>query len=93
MSSVSVWEIAIKFALGKASAPSISAEEALHAFRSAGFKLLPMTPEHAIEVERLPAARSDPFDRMLIAQARAEPMHFITADAKIVALGGDIIRI
>lgn len=45
-----------------------------------GFTVLPMEVPHALEVEKLPHHHRDPFDRMLIAQAKHEGMHILTAD-------------
>lgn len=48
---------------------------------AAGATLLPVTDGHAIETSRLPAIHEDPFDRLLIAQARLEGMVAVSADA------------
>lgn len=80
VSAVSVWEIAIKRSLGRGDMP-ISGREALRYFRESGFKLLPVSPEHAAQVEDLPPHHQDPFDRLLLAQALIEPMRLLTHDA------------
>ncbi|HXQ15608.1 MAG TPA: type II toxin-antitoxin system VapC family toxin [Caulobacteraceae bacterium] len=92
VSVVSLWEIAIKFALrkGRPSDMPVSAEYAFEIFERAGYELLPILPQHALAVANLPAARTDPFDRMLIAQARAEPLRLLTSDAAVAAYGEDI---
>jgi PIN domain nuclease of toxin-antitoxin system len=88
VSAVSVWEIAIKFALGKrASAPPLSGEVALDAFLAAGFQMLNVTPRHAASLDGLPPLHWDPFDRMLIAQALSEPLRLLTADRALAAYG------
>jgi PIN domain nuclease of toxin-antitoxin system len=93
ISVVSIWEIAIKFALQKRrGAPPFSGAEALVHFRAAGFDLLNITPEHAVAVSALPPLHADPFDRMLIAQALHEPMRLITADAAMAAYNETIIK-
>ena len=58
----------------------------------AGFNHLPVVGEHAAEVVKLPAIHKDPFDRILVAQARVEPMVLLTDDG---ALGGygDLVEI
>lgn len=81
LSAVSSWEIAIKFALGLLrlpSSPAIYVPETLHSWR-----ILPLeiTHTHALAVGELPPHHRDPFDRMLIAQARAEDMVLLTADS------------
>jgi len=69
VSAATVWEIAIKHALARTDMP-ISGAEALDWFRLAGYDLLPISPEHAAAVERLPNHHRDPFDRLLVAQAQ-----------------------
>ena len=92
VSAVSVWEIAIKFALGKrASAPPFSAEVALNGFLAAGFEMLNVTPRHAAGLDGLPRLHGDPFDRMLIAQALSEPLRLLTADRALAAYGAMVI--
>jgi PIN domain nuclease of toxin-antitoxin system len=90
---VSVWEIAIKFALRKRrGAPPFSGADALIHFRAAGYELLNVAPEHAVAVEALLPLHADPFDRMLIAQALYEPMRLITADIALAAYSETIIK-
>jgi PIN domain nuclease of toxin-antitoxin system len=76
VSSASVWEIAIKRALGRLTAP----DDLLDVIADEGFSLLPVSGEHAWEVRRLPTHRRDPFDRLLVAQARLEGALVVTAD-------------
>jgi PIN domain nuclease of toxin-antitoxin system len=80
VSAASVWEIEIKRAAGRLRAPDDVAERAL----SEGYEPLTISFEHALEAGRLPRVHGDPFDRMLIAQARIEGMTLATADATIV---------
>lgn len=89
VSVASLWEIAIKHSLGRGDMP-VSSEEAWAYFRDAGYQLLPIKPEHIIEVETLPSHHKDPFDRLLVAQALVEPMHLLTHDP-LVALYSDRI--
>ncbi|WP_281827229.1 type II toxin-antitoxin system VapC family toxin [Jannaschia rubra] len=79
VSAVSVWEVAIKTGLGKLRVPP----ELWEAVRGAGVSPLPITWAHARAVEGLPRLHADPFDRMLIAQARVEGMVLMSADAQI----------
>lgn len=82
VSAASIWEVSIKVALGKLSAdPSLLLAE----IEPAGFRLLPVTGQHAAAVAHLPPLHSDPFDRMLVAQAKTEPLILLTNDS---ALGG-----
>ena len=89
VSVASLWEIGIKHSLGGGQMP-VSAAQALAYFQQAGFELLEVKPEHAVGVERLPLLHPDPFDRLLIAQARWEPMRLLTPDAKMLAYGDGI---
>ena len=79
-SAASVWEIAIKNGLPKRSL-GIPAVDFRREVEAAGFRPLPVLPAHAAEVESLPHLHEDPFDRLLLAQARAEDCLFLTADA------------
>jgi PIN domain nuclease of toxin-antitoxin system len=76
VSTVSVWEAAIKEAIGKLSLPEPLGEAAL----SDGFEPLAVTYEHAEQVFQLPQHHRDPFDRMLIAQAQVEGLSIVTRD-------------
>jgi PIN domain nuclease of toxin-antitoxin system len=89
VSCATVWEIAIKHALARGDMP-VSAQQALQAFEDAGYGVLAITPGHALAVEALPLLHKDPFDRMLIAQALAEPLHLVTADA-VLARYSDLV--
>ncbi|MHA6644139.1 type II toxin-antitoxin system VapC family toxin [Mesorhizobium sp. A623] len=80
VSAVAVWEIAIKYPLGRTDAPPMSGHQAIAEFQSAGFSLLNITPAHAAFVERLPLLHGDPFDRIMLAQAMVETMQFVTYD-------------
>lgn len=93
VSAASIWEIAIKHALKRkgAGAMPISASDALGYCLAAGYTLLPITPAHAAAVEALPAHHADPFDRLLIAQARAEPLRLMTHDAALQRYDPNII--
>jgi PIN domain nuclease of toxin-antitoxin system len=79
LSAATVWEIAIKQELGKLAEPPDLAERA----RDAGFQELSITAGHAIEAARLPMIHRDPFDRMLVAQARLEDLTIVTRDPAI----------
>ncbi|OGA22655.1 MAG: twitching motility protein PilT [Betaproteobacteria bacterium RIFCSPLOWO2_02_FULL_67_26] len=76
-SAASVWEVAIKHRLGKLSvAPALFRDRMI----AAGAELLMVSDTHAIETAALPRHHDDPFDRMLIAQARVEKLRAISAD-------------
>lgn len=89
VSAASIWEIAIKHALGRGDMP-VSSRDAARYFTESGYRLLPIEPEHAVAVEALPPHHQDPFDRLLVAQALVEPMRLVTHD-RLVALYSDTI--
>lgn len=81
ISAVNAWEIAMKARTGR-----LALREPLHRwmpgdFERNGFVLLAVTVEHAVAVAALPDHHDDPFDRLLIAQARQEGLTIVTADA------------
>jgi PIN domain nuclease of toxin-antitoxin system len=80
VSAVTAWEIVIKKALGKLDAPDNLAE----VISACRFLQLPMTIKHAVSLASLPAYHSDPFDRMLIAQAQVEELTILTRDSHIL---------
>lgn len=86
ISAASVWEIAIKYALGRGDMP-ISGIRAAELFAQAGYRELPITWHHAAMVDTLPTIHSDPFDRILIAQALTEPMRLLSRDATLASYG------
>lgn len=82
VSAATVWEISIKRTLGKLRIPEGDYLEELEAHR---FTPLSFTTEHALAVETLPPHHKDPFDRMLVAQARQEKLTLVTRDPQIRA--------
>jgi PIN domain nuclease of toxin-antitoxin system len=87
VSAASVWEIAIKRALGKLTAPDDLPELIV----GEGFSWLPLTPLHAWQVRDLPTHHRDPFDRVLIAQATTERLPIITGDPSFNAYGVEVL--
>jgi PIN domain nuclease of toxin-antitoxin system len=77
VSAATIWEIAIKQALGKISAPADLSDRV----RDSGFRELPIDFTHAVAAGRLPLIHRDPFDRMLVAQARCEDLTLVTRDS------------
>lgn len=78
VSAASIWEAAIKVAIGKL---AVDLEVLVAAIPQSGFRELPVTALHAAGVAALPGHHRDPFDRLLIAQAIREPLRLLTADA------------
>jgi len=62
------------------------------AIGGSGFVELPVTALHAAAVAELPPHHRDPFDRLLVAQAMAEPLILLTADATLLA-HSDLVRL
>lgn len=81
LSAASTWEIALKFSLGKLPLPRRPAVYVPQMIRSTGVKPLAVEHAHAAAVADLPELHRDPFDRILVAQAAAEKLILITADA------------
>jgi len=79
VSAATVWEIAIKRGLGKLRAPPDLVETVV----AAGLQLLSITALHAEQVAELPDLHRDPFDRILVSQARVESLTVVTTDAAI----------
>jgi PIN domain nuclease of toxin-antitoxin system len=77
VSAASVWEVSIKQANGRLDAP----DDLISAIADE-FTTLPMTADHAMAAGRLPAHHSDPFDRMLIAQAMLEGLTLVSVDRR-----------
>lgn len=92
VSVVSLWEIAIKHARrrGRPDDITISAAEMSRLLAGARCEVLQVTASHVLALEALPPLHADPFDRLLVAQARAEPLRLITADAQLAAYGDGI---
>lgn len=80
VSSASFWEMAIKQSIGKLVLPHTLLETVV----AEGFKFLPIMPEEGLGVADLPLLHSDPFDRLLIIQAKLHDLIIVTNDAKIM---------
>lgn len=80
-SVVSFAEIGIKAAIGKLTIPDDLHAHIVHA----GLRILGLAPDHGLAVADLPMHHRDPFDRLLIAQARGEGLAVVTADERFAA--------
>jgi len=89
LSSVTVWEIAIKQTAGKLAGPADLVERV----RDMGFRELPVTSAHAVVARRLPMHHRDPFDRMLVAQATVEGLTLATRDTDIQRYDVDTLKV
>lgn len=74
VSAATVWEVAVKQAIGKLPEPAGLPER----IQESGFRHLPIGLDHAITAGRLPMIHRDPFDRMLVAQAQCEDLTLVT---------------
>lgn len=92
VSAASIWEIAIKHALGRGAVP-FSGQDALGYFAEAGYVWLDIRPEHAAATATLPALHADPFDRLLVAQALVEPLRLVTHDQTLVPYSDTILLV
>ncbi len=88
-SAASLWEIAIKNGLGRASF-SVDPRLLRRNLLETGYRELAITGAHATAVDLLPPIHRDPFDRILIAQARIEGLTLLTADATVARYPGPI---
>ena len=83
VSAITGWEIAVKRAKGRMTAPDNLSEM----IEERGFTHLPLTFHHAEQAGNLPLHHRDPFDRLLVAQAQAEGLILVTRDARIPRYG------
>jgi PIN domain nuclease of toxin-antitoxin system len=90
-SAASIWEIAIKARLGRADCP-VRPEAIIDGAVATGFAELPIRTVTAALVATLPLHHRDPFDRLLVAQAIAEPLRLFTVDAKL-ALYSELVTV
>lgn len=88
VSASTAWEIAVKQALGKLTMDGCLEQEV----HDQGFSMLPITFAHAAETLTLPAIHRDPFDRMLVAQARVENLPLLTVDPHIPQYPANVIK-
>lgn len=88
-SPVSLWEIALKQTLGRRDL-RVDLRMLRRGMLDNGYLELPITGAHAIAMDNLPALHDDPFDRMLIAQARSEGAALLTADPLVAQYHGPV---
>jgi PIN domain nuclease of toxin-antitoxin system len=90
-SLVSLWEIAIKMRLGKLNTLGSSVAYIRDEMNAYGMELLPIRYQHILQLESLPPHHSDPFDRLLIAQALTESLPILTGDRAFRGYGVKLI--
>lgn len=89
-SAASLWEISIKNSLERADF-KVDARRLWRMLLVSGYRELPVSSEHTVAVNELPPLHKDPFDRILVAQARVEGLLLLTVD-KAVAKYGEGVR-
>ncbi len=83
LSVASVWEMLIKYSVGKLSIPSPATRFIIDEMERTDVSVLQISRAHLAELEMLPMIHRDPFDRMLVAQAKSEQMPILTDDREI----------
>jgi PIN domain nuclease of toxin-antitoxin system len=91
-SAASLWEIAIKNTLGR---DDFRADARLlrRGLLDNGYAELPITSQHAVNVDGLPLLHKDPFDRLLLAQAINEGITLVTGDAQLARYSGPVRKV
>jgi PIN domain nuclease of toxin-antitoxin system len=91
-SAASLWEITIKAALGRDDF-RVEPRVLRRALLDNGYVELPITSEHAVNVQTLPPLHKDPFDRLLLSQAIIESITLVTADAELERYPGPVRKV
>jgi len=91
LSAASVWEISIKQRLGKLPLREPVSAYVARRLAADDVQPLPVSVDHAAGVETLELRHRDPFDRLLIVQARHEGLRLLTADDQVLAYGSPTV--
>ena len=91
-SAASLWEISIKRSLKRADF-NVDPRRLWRMLQASGYQELNVTAEHTIAVNDLPPLHKDPFDRILVAQARVEGLLLLTSDKIVAKYGADVKKI
>lgn len=92
LSHASSWEASIKFGAGKLKLPKPPELFVRQRMQRAGYLHLPIQLEHVLNVHSLPPIHRDPFDRLLVSQARIENMTILTADPIFAKYGASVLK-
>lgn len=92
LSVASAWEIVIKHAIGRLLLPEKPEPYVQARLRTSATLPLPATLPHVLEVANLPLHHRDPFDRLIVAQARVEGVSLVTADVTLAAYDVEVIQ-
>ncbi len=91
-SAASLWEIGIKRSLGRTDF-DVDPRRLWRMLLANGYQELPITTEHTLAVGELPPLHKDPFDRILIAQARVEGLQLLTVDTVVAQYGSPVLQV
>jgi PIN domain nuclease of toxin-antitoxin system len=91
-SAASLWEVAIKRGLGRSDF-RIDPRILRRSLIDNGYTEMPVTGEHAVAIESLPAIHKDPFDRILVAQSIVEGITLLTGDSVLAQYPGPVQRV
>lgn len=91
-SPVSIWEIAIKYGLGRKDF-QVEPRVFRRALLDQDYTELPLTGAHAASIDTLPTIHKDPFDRLLIAQATVEGIPLLTSDIQVARYAGPVRKV
>ena len=84
VSAISLWEISLKYSIGKFKISSLHLESIVQGIEQSGYSIITLTPAQAIGFYQLPrTAHADPFDRMLVWQAIAHKYYFMSRESKL----------
>ena len=91
-SAASIWEIVIKLGLGRKDF-QVDPYRLRRELVAHGYTELPIMAEHALRLQSLPPLHKDPFDRILLAQARSEGLFLLTADSAVIQYGHGVLAV
>ncbi|MEO5510147.1 MAG: type II toxin-antitoxin system VapC family toxin [Longimicrobiales bacterium] len=91
-SAASLWEVAIKSSLGREDF-RVEPRVLRRGLLDNGYVELPITSQHAVGINSLPAVHRDPFDRLLMSQAISEGITLLTADAQLAGCPGPVRKV
>ena len=91
-SPVSLWEVSIKHEKHPKQM-AITSERVWEIAIKMGFIELPVRSRHGVNIANLPDIHNDPFDRMLITQARSDGLYLLSHDDKVIAYGASVVRV
>ena len=89
-SAASIWEVVIKRGIGRDDF-KVDPHRLRKMLIVNGYTELSVTAEHVLRVDTLPMLHKDPFDRLLVAQARSEAMRLLTVDSAIIQYGEAVL--